>query len=49
MNPKDTQMFEITEYLVIFDQEPVFRNLDLNQVFDMKLSEIKSNTKIEAI
>ena len=30
MNPKDTQMFEITEYLITFDQEPVFRNLDLN-------------------
>ena len=46
MSPQDTQIFEITEYLVTLHCDPIFRNLDLVDIFDMKLDEIKSNSKI---
>ena len=48
MNPKDTQMFEITEYLVNFSKLKKYRNLDLLN-FDKKLDDIASNTKIEPV
>lgn len=48
MNPKDTQMFEITEYLVNFSSMPKFRNLDLLG-FNKKLDECTSYTKIEMV
>ena len=47
MSPQDTQIFEITEYLVTLHFDPIFRNLDLVDLFDLKLDEIKSNTKIQ--
>ena len=46
MCPQDTQIFEITEYFVTLHSEPIFRNLDLLDIFDMKMNEIKSSTKI---
>ena len=48
MNPKDTQMFEIREYLVNFSKLKKYRNLDLLD-FDKKLDEISSNTKLEQV
>lgn len=47
MNPKDTQMFEIYGYLVNFSPDKDFRNTDLIDIFDKKLDETMSNTKIE--
>ena len=44
---KGKQIFEITDYLVIFHNEPVFRNLDLHQVFDNNIDAIQSCIKIE--
>lgn len=47
MNPKDTQMFEISGYLVNFCTKKMFRNTDLIDIFDLKLENTLSNTKIE--
>ena len=46
MSPQDTQIFEITEYLVTFNNHPIFRNLDLIDIFGTKLNQIKSCIKI---
>ena len=47
MNPKDTQMFEIYGYLVNFSPKKSFRNTDLIDIFDKKLEDTSSCTKIE--
>lgn len=47
MNPKDTQMFEVYGYLVNYSPRQIFRNTDLIDIFDKKLANTLSNTKIE--
>lgn len=47
MNPEEVQMFEITEYLVYLNTQPVCPNHDLIDVFGKKLAETRSHAKIE--
>ena len=40
-------MFEIYGYLVNFHSKEIYRNTDLIDVFNLKVDDTKSNTKIE--
>ena len=47
MNPDQTQMFEITEYLVNVNNNRRHRNTDVIDCFGKRLKDTWSNTKIE--
>lgn len=49
MSPKDTQFFEIVEYLVMFLPQKEFLNLDLIEEYGLQIEDTKSNTKIKPL